>query len=55
MPALVITQAGDPDLGLIRAVADGQPVAVAPGLLDGGAAALRAGPAGAATGSRCTA
>ena len=33
MPALVITQVGDPDLGLIRAVADGRPVAVAPGLL----------------------
>jgi len=33
MPALVITQAGDPDLGLVRAVAGGQPVAIAPGLL----------------------
>ena len=33
MPALVITQVGDPDLGLIRAVAGGRPVAVAPGLL----------------------
>ena len=33
MSALVITQAGDADLGLIRAVADGQPVAIAPGLL----------------------
>src|ERR1700746_2386049 len=33
MPALVITQAGDADLGLIRAVAGGQPVAIAPGLL----------------------
>jgi histidine ammonia-lyase len=33
MPAQVITQAGDADLGLIRAVADGQPVAIAPGLL----------------------
>ena len=34
MPALVITQAGDADLGLIRAVAGGQPVAIAPGLLE---------------------
>src|SRR4029077_17402556 len=33
MPALVITQVDDPDLGLIRAVAEGRPVAVAPGLL----------------------
>ena len=33
MPALVITQVDDPDLGLIRAVAGGRPVAVAPGLL----------------------
>jgi histidine ammonia-lyase len=33
MPALVITKAGDADLSLIRAVADGQPVAIAPGLL----------------------
>jgi len=33
MPALVITQAGAADLGLIRAVAGGQPVAIAPGLL----------------------
>ena len=33
MPALVITQVGDPDLGLVRAVAGGQPVAVAPDLL----------------------
>ena len=33
MPALVITRTGDPDLGLIRAVAGGQPVAIAPGLL----------------------
>ncbi|HTQ93025.1 MAG TPA: aromatic amino acid lyase, partial [Streptosporangiaceae bacterium] len=33
MPALVITRAGDPDLGLVRAVAGGQPVAIAPGLL----------------------
>ena len=33
MPALVITQIGDPDLGLIRAVAEGRPVSVAPGLL----------------------
>jgi histidine ammonia-lyase len=33
MPALEITRAGDADLGLIRAVAEGQPVAVAPGLL----------------------
>ena len=33
MPALVITQVDDPDLGLIRAVAEGRPVSVAPGLL----------------------
>jgi hypothetical protein len=33
MPALVITQIDDPDLGLIRAVAEGRPVSVAPGLL----------------------
>ena len=33
MPAQVITQVGDPDLGLVRAVAGGQPVAIAPGLL----------------------
>ena len=32
-PALVITQAGDADLGLIRVVAGGHPVAIAPGLL----------------------
>jgi histidine ammonia-lyase len=34
MPALTITQAGDPDLGLIRAVAAGQAVGIAPGLLE---------------------
>jgi histidine ammonia-lyase len=34
MAALTITQAGDPDLGLIRAVAAGQAVGVEPGLLD---------------------
>jgi histidine ammonia-lyase len=34
MPDLVITEAGPPDLGLIRAVAAGQPVSVGPGLLD---------------------
>ena len=34
MPALTITEAGDPDLGLIRAVAAGQAVSVGPGLLD---------------------
>jgi histidine ammonia-lyase len=33
MPALVISQIGDPDLGLIRAIAEGRPVSVAPGLL----------------------
>src|SRR5215472_18712788 len=33
MPALVITRAGDADLGLIRAVAAGRPVAIAAGLL----------------------
>ena len=33
MPALMIPQAGDPDLGLVRAVAGGQPVAIAPGVL----------------------
>jgi len=34
MPALTITGAGDPDLGLVRAVAAGQAVIVEPGLLD---------------------
>src|SRR6266516_6910788 len=34
MPVLTITDAGDPDLGLIRAVAAGQAVSVGPGLLD---------------------
>jgi len=34
MPALTITEAGHPDLGLIRAVAAGQAVSVEPGLLD---------------------
>ena len=33
MSALVITQVDEPDLGLIRAVAEGRPVAVASGLL----------------------
>src|SRR2546421_12462775 len=33
MPALVITQVDEPALGLIRAVAEGRLVAVAPGLL----------------------
>ena len=34
MTPLTIAEAGDPDLGLIRAVAAGQDVGVAPGLLD---------------------
>jgi histidine ammonia-lyase len=34
MPALTITQAGDPGLGLIRAAAAGQAVEIAPGLLE---------------------
>ncbi len=34
MTLLTIAEAGDPDLGLIRAVAAGQDVSVAPGLLD---------------------
>jgi len=34
MAALTITGAGDPDLGLVRAVAAGQAVVVEPGLLD---------------------
>ncbi|HEX7267496.1 MAG TPA: aromatic amino acid lyase, partial [Streptosporangiaceae bacterium] len=34
MPALEITEAGDPDLGLIRAVAAGRAVSIGPGLLD---------------------
>jgi histidine ammonia-lyase len=34
MPALQITEAGDADLGLIRAVAAGQAVSIRPGLLD---------------------
>ena len=34
MAALTITEAGDPDLGLVRAVAAGQAVVVEPGLLD---------------------
>ena len=34
MPALTITAVDAPDLGLIRAVAAGQPVGVAPGVLD---------------------
>ncbi len=34
MPALEITEAGDADLGLIRAVAAGQAVSIGPGLLD---------------------
>jgi histidine ammonia-lyase len=34
MPALTITEAGDPDLELIRAVAAGQAVSMAPGLLE---------------------
>ena len=34
MPALEITETGDADLGLIRAVAAGQPVSIGPGLLD---------------------
>ena len=33
MPALAITEAGDADLGLIRAVAAGQAVSISPGLL----------------------
>ncbi len=33
MPALAITRAGDADLGLIRAVAAGQPVSIGPDLL----------------------
>jgi histidine ammonia-lyase len=33
MPALAITEAGDADLGLIRAVAAGQAVSIGPGLL----------------------
>ena len=33
MPALEITAAGDADLGLIRAVAAGQPVSIGPALL----------------------
>ena len=34
MPALAITEAGDADLGLIRAVAAGQAVSIGPGLLE---------------------
>ncbi len=34
MPAVEITEAGDPDLGLIRAVAAGQAVTIGPGVLD---------------------
>ena len=34
MAALTITEAGDPDLGLIRAVAAGHAVIVEPSLLD---------------------
>jgi histidine ammonia-lyase len=34
MPTLKITEAGDPDLGLIRAVAAGRAVSIGPGLLD---------------------
>ena len=33
MPALAITEAGDADLGLIRAVAAGQAVSIEPALL----------------------
>ena len=50
MPALEITQAGDADLGLIRAVA-GRPAGQhRAGPARGGAAALRTGPAGAGDG-----
>src|SRR2546421_6672702 len=34
MTPLTIAEAGDPDLGLIRAVAAGQAVSIGPGLLD---------------------
>ena len=34
MAAVTITEAGDPDPGLVRAVAAGQAVIVEPGLLD---------------------
>jgi len=44
MPALVITQVDDPDLSLIRAVAEGRPVAVAPGLLAVGSASAAEDP-----------